>query len=474
MSSLSIPAPPGPPAGCIPPPHAKKPRGNPTRRLAPAQPARGLDPRGARAGCPCQAPALRGKLRCRLHGGRSTGPRTPEGLAKIRTARTVHGNYGAKQRAANRYRITLLRRTRVTVAAKRYEEFLPPAFLARLHGYPPELMPPPHPTGGITAAQDQMRRRAVAAAVAPWRQAIAGAREAARAARKQAAAARATDPNARIRPHRAEPRRPRPRHPTPQALLAALLAELLAPERVPAAPDAGLTEPFVRFPAAGRAAPASTPDPVPRRSAHVVPARCAHQTAPPKPPVPKRAPAAPDIRAPEPFVPFPPARPAAAPARHAHTNGQPEPFVPEGRPPRPTSARQNPLYHFRRPALLPRRPGTHTQTASRNPLYQRARPPRARHPRARTLCTISAGPPCCRAGQTRTHKRPAGTLCTRGHTRPAPKRRARTLCTNSRPRRARLPARGCPTAPRGGDGCASSAACTAPRPPATARDRART
>ena len=102
----------------------------------------------------------------------------------------------------NRYRITLLCRNRVTVAADRYQDFLPPAFVARLHDYAPELMAPPHPTGGITAAQDQMRRRAVAAALAPWRQAIADAREAARAARKQAAAARAADPNARVRPPR--------------------------------------------------------------------------------------------------------------------------------------------------------------------------------------------------------------------------------------------------------------------------------
>ncbi len=29
--------------------------------------------------------------RCRMHGGASTGPRTPEGLARIRAARTTHG-----------------------------------------------------------------------------------------------------------------------------------------------------------------------------------------------------------------------------------------------------------------------------------------------------------------------------------------------------------------------------------------------
>ncbi len=33
--------------------------------------------------------------RCRMHGGASTGPRTAEGLERIRQARTMHGGYGA-------------------------------------------------------------------------------------------------------------------------------------------------------------------------------------------------------------------------------------------------------------------------------------------------------------------------------------------------------------------------------------------
>jgi hypothetical protein len=50
-----------------------------------------------RAGTPC----LRWSMpngRCRLHGGCSTGPRTAEGLARIRAARTVHGGRGAEMR----------------------------------------------------------------------------------------------------------------------------------------------------------------------------------------------------------------------------------------------------------------------------------------------------------------------------------------------------------------------------------------
>jgi len=34
--------------------------------------------------------------RCRMHGGLSTGPTSPEGLARLVRARTVHGGYGAE------------------------------------------------------------------------------------------------------------------------------------------------------------------------------------------------------------------------------------------------------------------------------------------------------------------------------------------------------------------------------------------
>jgi hypothetical protein len=40
-----------------------------------------------------------GNGRCRLHGGLSTGPTSPEGLARLARARTVHGGYGAEMRA---------------------------------------------------------------------------------------------------------------------------------------------------------------------------------------------------------------------------------------------------------------------------------------------------------------------------------------------------------------------------------------
>ncbi|MBW1789808.1 MAG: hypothetical protein JRK53_24855 [Deltaproteobacteria bacterium] len=45
-----------------------------------------------RRGTPCKAPAMKNG-RCRLHGGKSTGPRTPEGLERSKTARLRHGLY---------------------------------------------------------------------------------------------------------------------------------------------------------------------------------------------------------------------------------------------------------------------------------------------------------------------------------------------------------------------------------------------
>ena len=68
----------------------------------------GGDPRTAprcgartRACIPCEGPAMPNG-RCRMHGGASTGPRTPEGLQRIVKARTVHGRYGAEMRELRR------------------------------------------------------------------------------------------------------------------------------------------------------------------------------------------------------------------------------------------------------------------------------------------------------------------------------------------------------------------------------------
>ena len=44
-----------------------------------------------RAGGACQNPAIKERSRCKLHGGKSTGPRTPEGKARVIAAHTKHG-----------------------------------------------------------------------------------------------------------------------------------------------------------------------------------------------------------------------------------------------------------------------------------------------------------------------------------------------------------------------------------------------
>lgn len=44
-----------------------------------------------RTGKVCGAPAVEGRHKCPQHGGKSTGPRTPEGRQRCAQARTVHG-----------------------------------------------------------------------------------------------------------------------------------------------------------------------------------------------------------------------------------------------------------------------------------------------------------------------------------------------------------------------------------------------
>jgi len=51
-----------------------------------------------RKGSSCQCPAMRGKKRCRLHGGKSTGPRTEAGLRRIRLANLKHGHFTKEAR----------------------------------------------------------------------------------------------------------------------------------------------------------------------------------------------------------------------------------------------------------------------------------------------------------------------------------------------------------------------------------------
>jgi hypothetical protein len=84
------------------------------------EPHTGVRPRcGARSkgtGRPCNAPAMPNG-RCRMHGGKSTGPRTPEGLERSRKANWKHGGYSAEAIADRRKAAEALRLLRRLVAA---------------------------------------------------------------------------------------------------------------------------------------------------------------------------------------------------------------------------------------------------------------------------------------------------------------------------------------------------------------------
>ena len=53
-----------------------------------------------RRGTPCQSPANKRNGRCRLHGGRSTGPKSAEGRAKIAAANLRHGEFTQAKQAS--------------------------------------------------------------------------------------------------------------------------------------------------------------------------------------------------------------------------------------------------------------------------------------------------------------------------------------------------------------------------------------
>jgi hypothetical protein len=55
-----------------------------------------------RRGTPCLCPAMPNG-RCRLHGGLSTGPRTAEGIERIRRARLKHGRFTKEAKAERGY-----------------------------------------------------------------------------------------------------------------------------------------------------------------------------------------------------------------------------------------------------------------------------------------------------------------------------------------------------------------------------------
>lgn len=58
--------------------------------------------RSKRTKMQCRSPALKGKQVCRIHGGKSTGPRTVAGRQRIAAANTVHGRETREIRSARR------------------------------------------------------------------------------------------------------------------------------------------------------------------------------------------------------------------------------------------------------------------------------------------------------------------------------------------------------------------------------------
>jgi hypothetical protein len=73
---------------------------------------------GARTkgGAPCQRPAVARTGRCPNHGGKSTGPRTKDGIARIVAAKTTHGRLTKEARAEAKARAKVGRRVRTELA----------------------------------------------------------------------------------------------------------------------------------------------------------------------------------------------------------------------------------------------------------------------------------------------------------------------------------------------------------------------
>jgi hypothetical protein len=69
-----------------------------------------------RKGTPCRSAAMPNG-RCRMHGGCSTGAKTPEGIERIRAARTKHGRYSAASIAQRRAARQAIREIRALLKA---------------------------------------------------------------------------------------------------------------------------------------------------------------------------------------------------------------------------------------------------------------------------------------------------------------------------------------------------------------------
>ena len=80
-------------------------------RFEPAWPGQRCGAR-TRRGTACLKPALKGKTRCQLHGGKATGARTIAGLQRLSDAQLRHGKYTKDKLAAQRHVAEVGRRVR--------------------------------------------------------------------------------------------------------------------------------------------------------------------------------------------------------------------------------------------------------------------------------------------------------------------------------------------------------------------------
>jgi hypothetical protein len=62
-----------------------------------------------RSGVRCLAPAVKGKSVCRMHGGKSTGPRTEEGLLRSGRSRLTHGTQTRRSRLEHKKAMLAIR-----------------------------------------------------------------------------------------------------------------------------------------------------------------------------------------------------------------------------------------------------------------------------------------------------------------------------------------------------------------------------
>ena len=68
-----------------------------------------------RAGTPCNGPGMPNG-RCRMHGGKSTGPRTADGLERCRRANWKHGRRSAEATRQRKESVELRRVIRLLIA----------------------------------------------------------------------------------------------------------------------------------------------------------------------------------------------------------------------------------------------------------------------------------------------------------------------------------------------------------------------